>query len=216
MSCDEGRPCKRCLSRGMADLCRDGKCKRRGRKRKSEMGSVEDPENDSEDDTVTKVRGRPKKFVTDASGNPTQTNNLALVEAKREVVDELIPSVGGPSPMMVVDNPSLGYDLIGDQSSRAYYTGVQSMQRLEDNSMGSIFSSYNMYPSVLVPMNTFQTTSQGYLMKGDDSIFSPGDYPPGLIESRYQNPLAFQAVAVGPMVASNQFSMFGSVPYCQY
>jgi len=185
MSCDEGRPCKRCLSRGMADLCRDGKCKRRGRKRKSEMGSVEDPDNDT-DDEAQKVRGRPRKFVTDVYGNPMQTNDLALVEAKREVVDESnLTIIGGTSAPMMVVGPSMGYDLMGDQSSRSYYNNngnMQSMQRLEDNSMGSIFSAYSMYPNVPVPM--FQTTSsQGYLMKGDDSIFSLGDYPPGLIES---------------------------------
>lgn len=65
MSCDEGRPCKRCIARGCADQCRgmwllkilrstffnnedsDGKRKRRGRKRKNEFG---EDGNESSDD----------------------------------------------------------------------------------------------------------------------------------------------------------------------
>jgi len=44
MSCDDQRPCKRCIARGCADQCRDGKRKRRGRKRKSNALDDDDEE----------------------------------------------------------------------------------------------------------------------------------------------------------------------------
>jgi len=47
MSCDDQRPCKRCVSRGCGDQCRDGKRKRRGRKRKS---TADDDEEDDEEE----------------------------------------------------------------------------------------------------------------------------------------------------------------------
>eukprot|EP01122_Echinamoeba_exundans_P009530 TRINITY_DN339_c0_g1_i4.p1 TRINITY_DN339_c0_g1~~TRINITY_DN339_c0_g1_i4.p1 ORF type:complete len:252 (-),score=53.38 TRINITY_DN339_c0_g1_i4:221-976(-) len=54
MSCDEGRPCKRCVERGMAHLCRDGQRKQRGRKRRGPRGArgVGDVDVEGDDDLV--------------------------------------------------------------------------------------------------------------------------------------------------------------------
>lgn len=49
MSCDEQRPCKRCVGRGCGDQCRDGKRKRRGRKRKTPLPDGEEIDDEFED-----------------------------------------------------------------------------------------------------------------------------------------------------------------------
>lgn len=56
---------------------------------------------------------------------------------------------------------------------------------VNENSMGSVFSSYNMYPAVPVPMfgNSQNYATAKYEESCDPSIFLTGDYPPGLIES---------------------------------
>lgn len=50
MSCDEQRPCKRCVGRGCGDQCRDGKRKRRGRKRKTPLPDDENSLDDEFDE----------------------------------------------------------------------------------------------------------------------------------------------------------------------
>eukprot|EP01122_Echinamoeba_exundans_P000265 TRINITY_DN10237_c2_g1_i1.p1 TRINITY_DN10237_c2_g1~~TRINITY_DN10237_c2_g1_i1.p1 ORF type:complete len:308 (+),score=74.58 TRINITY_DN10237_c2_g1_i1:1758-2681(+) len=62
MSCDEQRPCKRCVARGCGDQCRDGKRKRRGRKRKTPLP---DDEN-SIDDEFDEFEPAEKQFKDDS------------------------------------------------------------------------------------------------------------------------------------------------------
>jgi hypothetical protein len=62
MSCDEQRPCKRCVGRGCGDQCRDGKRKRRGRKRKTPLP---DDEN-SIDDEFDEFEPAEKQFKDDS------------------------------------------------------------------------------------------------------------------------------------------------------
>lgn len=52
MSCDDSRPCKRCVARGCADQCRDpdGKRKRRGRKRKTPLPDGEEADSSGSSD----------------------------------------------------------------------------------------------------------------------------------------------------------------------
>lgn len=198
MSCDEGRPCKRCLSRGMGELCRDGKCKRRGRKRKSELGNSADEEELSTESVEKKIspapRGRPRKvspFVNSAqmipAGQQQNPANRPLFVSRQ--IDSVPPTLAIVTPQQ--QSMAMG-------ASNQYYPNApnvlvqinvqQQQQRPEltvnETSMGSVFSSYGMYPSVPVPMYN----NQFYAPKFDESscdpsLFLTGDYPPGLIES---------------------------------
>ncbi|XP_049851178.1 uncharacterized protein LOC126325515 isoform X2 [Schistocerca gregaria] len=73
MSCDESRPCKRCISRGSADQCHDpeGKRKRRGRKRKTSL--PEDKDSESEDDVLSP---EDSYLSTWSSSNSTNNNSM--------------------------------------------------------------------------------------------------------------------------------------------
>lgn len=61
MSCDEQRPCKRCVARGCGDQCRDGKRKRRGRKRKTPL-----PDDEDIDDEFDEFEPLDKQFKDDS------------------------------------------------------------------------------------------------------------------------------------------------------
>lgn len=97
MSCDEGRPCKRCIARGCADQCRgqfnshlanyyfpyfftDGKRKRRGRKRKDDSG--EEEENELSDECKVDT------ILNDNSFN--SSNESSLVSTEEEQVSSCI------------------------------------------------------------------------------------------------------------------------------
>lgn len=198
MSCDEGRPCKRCLSRGMGELCRDGKCKRRGRKRKSELANSADEDELSTDSVEKKVaapRGRPRKVSPFAT--PAQMGTGQRFEYGERPMYITSQTAGAVPPTLAVVTPQQQQSMtVGMDPRIQYYTNpvmaqVKQQPRVEvtvtvnENSMGSVFSSYNMYPSVPVPM--FGNNSQNYAAKYeescDPSIFLTGDYPPGLIES---------------------------------
>lgn len=208
MSCDEGRPCKRCLSRGMGELCRDGKCKRRGRKRKSELANSADEDELSTESVEKKVvsapRGRPRKVSPFA--NPAQMGTGQRFEYGERPMYITSQTADAIPPTLAVVSPQQQSMTMGMDPRIQYYTPnpvmtqvkLQQQQQqqprvdvtVNENSMGSVFSSYNMYPSVPVPMfgNSQNYAAAKYEESCDPSMFLTGDYPPGLIESRYQQP----------------------------
>jgi hypothetical protein len=198
MSCDEGRPCKRCLSRGMGELCRDGKCKRRGRKRKSELTNSADEEELSTDSVEKKVsapRGRPRKVSPFA--NPAQMSTGQRFEYGERPMYITSQAADAVPPTLAVVTPQQQQTMTMGMDPRIQYyipnpvmaqvKQQQQQPRVEvtvnENSMGSVFSSYNMYPSVPVPMFGNSQNYAKYEESCDPSIFLTGDYPPGLIES---------------------------------
>lgn len=146
MSCDEGRPCKRCIARGCADQCRgmavkfsfviahnnfdlDGKRKRRGRKRKNEFG--EDGNESSDDIEVDEVAGQ----------NPlresSETTESEDISHDFEEPAFSIP-IAGP-----VRNLNGDYNLytVGDDDSDKIRSAIYGS--LEDHSF-----NMNLYPDV--------------------------------------------------------------------
>jgi hypothetical protein len=84
MSCDESRPCKRCVSRGMSELCRDGKRRRRGRKRKSDVLVADD--DDDHENANSKESDDEEKYL---SRKERRLNRARVREARETTVAEL-------------------------------------------------------------------------------------------------------------------------------
>jgi hypothetical protein len=81
MSCDEGRPCKRCLSRRMGEMCHDGRCRRRGRKRKNEL--LSDNDSDKERDHLTRPLSPSPLRNERSPGSGASASDVAGTEVER-------------------------------------------------------------------------------------------------------------------------------------
>eukprot|EP01114_Cavostelium_apophysatum_P007424 TRINITY_DN1951_c0_g1_i1.p1 TRINITY_DN1951_c0_g1~~TRINITY_DN1951_c0_g1_i1.p1 ORF type:complete len:649 (-),score=121.09 TRINITY_DN1951_c0_g1_i1:103-2049(-) len=89
MSCDVGRPCKRCTERGMSDLCTDGDSKRKSKKRGSHdipetpdvsgVTGEEHTQNTSEFNASGGNQSQPTVYIKSEEQSHPETSKTALV-----------------------------------------------------------------------------------------------------------------------------------------
>lgn len=101
MSCDEGRPCKRCVERGMAHLCRDGQRKQRGRKRRGPRGSRQSDVEGEEDLTREEPEFKRTFFGSDedVTLSPSESDDDIDIVGDRDSMDDDSLSVPPRQPM---------------------------------------------------------------------------------------------------------------------
>jgi hypothetical protein len=166
--------------------------------RKSELTNSADEEELSTDSVEKKVsapRGRPRKVSPFA--NPAQMSTGQRFEYGERPMYITSQAADAVPPTLAVVTPQQQQSMTMGMDPRIQYyipnpvmaqvKQQQQQPRVEvtvnENSMGSVFSSYNMYPSVPVPMFGNSQNYAKYEESCDPSIFLTGDYPPGLIES---------------------------------
>lgn len=169
--------------------------------RKSELANSADEDELSTDSVEKKVsapRGRPRKvspFVNSAQIG-MQGQRFEYGERPMYITSQTADAV---PPTLAVVTPQQQQSMTMGMDPRIQYytpnpvmTQVKQQQQqprldvtVNESSMGSVFSSYNMYPSVPVPMfgNSQIYATAKYEESCDPSMFLTGDYPPGLIES---------------------------------